>query len=309
MKPRARRTFLEDFVSDLKARQALPRNIEVSELGSTVMASVYDSIESNVITESIFTGMDTDPARAVLKGLVEMVERKAFAEGVARGLRSCATERSDGFAAFPRGISSRSADIAREHALHEAIERYTWATWWDSRDIRYDLAKVELKDLSTASGEILREVDRFLPLRSVHEILPAIANTPGVQVAIFFAFLDPIGVISGGACGTAEKSGPVSFRAICELARHALAVKKITIDGLAPSTFYERRLAYFATTEEGTNAAEARLQTNGDSSIYLPPLLIDEEVPHALSDLVAVHRCFFREQPAFIGGNLERLCL
>jgi hypothetical protein len=28
-----------------------------------------------------------------------------------------------------------------------------------------------------------------------------------------------------------------------------------------------------------------------------------------LGDLVAVHRCLFKDQPPFVGGMLERLCL
>ncbi len=301
--------FLLEFAARLKARDALPKNIELSRLGPVILASIYDELNSEVVAESIFTGMDVDPDIAVLKGLVEMIERRAFGEGKFMKYPSCQTDRSDGFAAFPVGVVASAAAAARSNALNEAIERYAWSSWWDQSDIDHGCSKIEEPIAKSASGFLLSELSGILPVDAVYRISPRLANGGGSEVAIFFAFLKPFGVISGGACGSSTDVDTTDFRALCELSRHALGLRKIIKGQATPSTFYERRLAYFGQTEVGSAKAMDRILDHGTQAITLPRLDIDEVVPHKLDDLVQVYRCHFKDQPPFVGGALERLCL
>lgn len=301
--------FLASFTGKLKARNFLPQNIEVSNIGSTVLANVFNQTDESVISEFIFTGMDTDPATAVLKGLVEMTERNAYSQGYKNGLKSCQTERSDGFAAFPRGIVQDSNYQARRNAFHEAVERYVWATWWDQHDIKHKIESVDARRMSSLSENLFLEIAKNVSLKKVLEVEPSVELQAGLSTRIFFAFLEPYGVISGGACGPSTETGATDYRALCEMYRHAVAVSRMKSFGATPISFYEKRLAYFGLSEIGTQLAEERIMVNGSKTIFLPRLSIDEPVPHSLDDLVSVHRCYFENQPPFVGGALERLCL
>ncbi|MBY0471987.1 hypothetical protein K2X30_12545 [bacterium] len=301
--------FLKYFVTELKARRGLPKHIEISNFGPVCMAGIFNDPGSDIISESVFTGMDFDPDTAVLKGLVEMLERKAFREGFHKGLSSCKTERSDGFAAFPRRIGVNENEAARTNAYHEAVERYVWAKWWDDKNSGHQLKVVAQNQKGQRVNAFLRKLSNIVPVQSVIEISPRIENAIDSHVIIYFAFLNPIGVISGGASGPAAEIELTRFRATCELFRHAVAVKRFKNESFEPRTFYEKRLAYFGMTEEGTKIARDRIETQGVSPIILPELSIDEAMPHEWNDLVAVHRCQFKDQPPFVGGQLERLCL
>lgn len=299
--------FLLSFTAKLKERGRLPKHIEVSSLSSGTMASIFDSAPSSVINESVFCGIDPTPATAILKGLVEMIERLAFSEGYKGGLAHCQTARSDGFAAFPLGIVPDANGIARENGLCEAIERYVWASWWDDQSIGHEIRPVDFQTMS--SGEsLLRDLQKHLSLDSIVEVRPWMEDSERV-VLIYLAFLNPIGVISGGACGKKEDFEGIRYRAIAELLRHGLAVTRLNTHPDSEITFYERRLRFFGLTKDGTALARSRQKARGSRTIKLPRLAHDSSVPHSLSELVAVHRCHFENQPEFVGGELERLCL
>lgn len=297
------------FVSELKTRSALPKNIELAQIGPVFLASIFDEVRSDIITESVFTGMDVDPDLAVLKGLVEMAERTAYANGKDDGLISCKTERSDGFAAFPYGVLRETHEAARKNAYFEAVERFAWATWWDNKNIGHRCEEILFDESIESSHSILKQMPEILPVKSVYRITLEIENRKDAVVAIYFAFLEPYGVISGGAAGSSHDIESVNFRATCELLRHGLAIRKIKTSNSNPATFYEKRLAHFGLTQSGTDAALTRINHQGRDAILLPKLTIDEQVPHSLDELVTVHRCYFENQPPFIGGDLERLCL
>lgn len=299
-------SFLLKFTTDLKNLGRLPKNIEVCNLQSGVMASVFEDVPTGAISESVFCGMDPDPATAVLKGLVEMVERQAYREGFERGLSSCKTERSDGFAAFPIGGGSKAKEIVRQNALHEAVERFAWATWWDDPTIAHSKRQIDFNRLSIGQEPLL-DLDEMNEIASVFEIRPKIEGN--FIVILYFAFLNPFGVISGGACEAIGEVETTKYRALNELLRHGIALRKIKEKGQSPRTFYESRLAYFGLAEEGSRLVKERLNQIGHRFVVLPELQIDSEIPHSLSNLVTVHRCYFENQPPFVGGKLERLCL
>ena len=298
--------FLKYFVSELKARQGLPKHIEVSNIGPVFTSGIFNETGPDVISESVFTGMDFNPDTAVLKGLVEMLERKAFRQGFASGFASCKTERSDGFAAYPRGLGVDENASARSNAYHEAVERFVWAKWWDDETIGH---ATTVHGVDQKLPPFLEKILEIVPIQSLVEISPKILNADDAQVAIYFAFLEPFGVISGGACGAKSELDVTRFRAACELLRHAIAVRRLNESGKTPLSFYERRLAFFGCTEAGTQLVDRRIRATGVESVLLPDLAIDEPIPHAWDDLVAVHRCLFENQPPFVGGKLERLCL
>jgi hypothetical protein len=307
MKTKRAESFLLDFTANLKSRERLPKNIEVSSLQSGTMANVFDVAPSPIINESVFCGIDPEPATAILKGLVEMIERRAFSEGFEANLPFCKTPRSDGFAAFPKGVVADEKIIARENALAEAIERFVWASWWDNDSIGHSQREINLAALSPGESP-LRDLDSAVEIASIVEVRPYLADK-NHTVVLYFAFLKPIGVISGGACGRSSDPETIRYRALAELLRHGLAVRKIKTGKSEPVSFYEKRLAYFGLTVDGTKLAQGRIKLAGTVDIELPKLIFDHEVPHSLSDLVSVHRCYFENQPEFVGGKLERLCL
>lgn len=302
-------SFLTDFTLKLKERDALPKRIEVSEVGATILANSFDKESSETISEFIYTGMDSDPSVAVLKSLVERAERYAFSDGYRQGLKSCLTERSDGFAAYPRGISDRPEEIARKNAFEEAVERYVWASWWDRPDVGHTISIFDRNGASALSKNLLEQMDRYVEAEQIKMVEPKIDPTHGLSVKLYFLFLHPFGVVSGGACGPTATASKTEYRALCELYRHAVAVSRMLATNGAPNTFYEKRLAFFGTSEAGQKILEDRLRQNGSNTIFLPRLSIDESVPHQMNDLIAVHRCYFENQPPFVGGKLERLCL
>lgn len=299
-------SFLLEFSAKLKQRGRLPKNIEVCNLQSGVMASVFETVPTGIINESVFCGTDPDPATAVLKGLVEMIERQAYAEGHRQGFAFCQTKRSDGFAAFPIGASPNEKQLARDNALSEAIERFVWASWWDNPHIGHSKRSVDFNQLSVGESPLL-DLDESMEIDSAIEVRPNLKGN--FVVILYFAFLKPTGIISGGACGKLQDIEKIRYRALSELLRHGLAIPKLQEETSQSESFYEKRLAFFGLTPEGTRLATERLETNGSASVELPSLQFDSEVPHALSDLVSVHRCYFENQPEFIGGRLERLCL
>ena len=297
---------IQTFLSQLKMRTKIPSNIELAQTSCGTLASVFDTPNSKIISDSIFSGIDRNPETSVLKAIVEFIERGAFSEGLASGHASCQTERSDGFAAFPRSLAENAELRARENAFAEAVERYTWAQWWDHPQFAHQLRNVQLTELN-AEESALEDIARCVSLSSVLEIRPRISDTK-LEVIIYFAFTENGGVLSGGACGKREDVAETRYRALGEMLRHAMAARKMATQDLQPSTFYERRLAHFA-GPTGADIARARLAISGDETLELPSLQFDDEVPHTLSDLVVVHRCYFEGQPDFIGGALERLCL
>jgi len=309
MKTNPAEIFLESFASTLKARGVLPKKIEISRLGNVVLASAFDAEPSSAISEYVFSGMDPDPNVAVIKSLVEKCERNAFAEGYRHGDSACQTERSDGFAAFPIGIVQDTQGTARKNAFHEAVERYVWAKWWDNPEISHELTPRSDFSQLEPSLSILTHLNALLPLGTVYEVRPAISGRADLAVVLFFALLKGGGVISGGACEHPRDTARARFRALSELARHGLAFDRMRTNGLRATSFYERRLAYFAADPAGESSAIERILARGTAKLSLPELMIDHAVSHSLEDKVAVHRCLLQDQPPFVGGSLERLCL
>jgi len=300
--------FLKSFTLELKSRGCLPSKIELTSIGQTTIANSFDDAKDLVISEFVATGMSTDPSVAVLKSLVERIERSAYISGCGENLSSCATERSDGFAAYPVKASSNSKSKARANAYSEAVERFVWSTWWDDRTVAHKQFCLDESNTSQASLELIQELSKIIKIKKVTAIIPQISNSDQ-KVVISFAELENGGFISGGASGPSKDFEVTLYRGLCELIRHGIATHHFMENKQVPKSFYEKRLHFFAFDPKGKELFEKRLSLQGTKCITLPKLAIDEEVPHSLSDLVYVHRCYFENQPPFVGGELERFCL
>jgi len=276
-----------------------------------VFASVFNSIGSDVITESVATGSSVSPSLAIVKGLVELVERKAFSDGRSKGHPACQTLRSDGFAAFPAVLHSGSyaRHKARENAYLEACERFVWSTWWDNPRIGHYITSFDAHE-GAKIHPLIENIQTHSPITAIHVIEPLVCTEVKFSVRILLVELQGGGYITGGAAARSDKKSSIILleRAASELFRHALALKRLNEYKKAPETFYQERLAYFG-FGDGYDDVRARLAAGGTQPITLPGLTIDAALEHDLSDVVAVHRCLFDGQPPFIGGRVQRLCI
>lgn len=297
---------LQSILINLKAQGQLPKQIDFSMVGDRYWCVTSDEIihSKRIISEEVFTGMAFDKETALLKSLSERVERLAFIEGSRSNHLSCKTDASDGFAAIPQSLGFRKAT---ESAWFEAVERYVWASWWDDLKVAHKIETILPDSIQVANSSYLQSVFAQLSLKKLQVVTPCVLNMQSSEVLILLGSLENGGFISGGACGRLENHESTFYRGLDELFRHGMGYKKYLIDNLDPKSFYEKRLLYFA-TGEGSELVLNRLAEQGTESISLPGLAIDKSVPTGFSDYY-VHRCYFRGQPPFVGGALERLCL
>lgn len=296
---------LEEVTKDLVASGNFPKHVDVTSVAGRYWVACYDAKSDHIMNETSTTGFANNPQTALFKALSEKVERSAFRNGNKNKLSSCLTSRSDGFAAYPICFDKAEHKV-RESALSEAIERYVWATWWDHSDIAFD---INLLEKLSSSSEVLnysKEIAKECRIGEVFVIQPQVENLGNKYVTIIFGHLKDGGFISGGACG--ERIDQVLLRSLDELFRHGLALNKIKSQNLKSKSFYEERLMYFG-YGEGNHLISQRLASNGDKVIKLPKLCIDETIPSDYEKHFLVHRCLFENQPDFIGGRLERMCL
>jgi hypothetical protein len=294
------------LLSRLREVDRLPLRIEFGRLADNFIATLCDPDTAQIMSLQAYTGLSRNQDTALLKALMEYVERAARRS-------SGEAESSNGFAAFPTALRRRSqaARTARLNAYHEAFERYVWARWWDEPKFEH-LAQALEPEASPALKGFDRVIRKAVDVDRYVRIVPTVTASPGREghpaLVIVLAFLRGGGVLSGGAAGPAAAAGDVAYRAFSELARHALGLERFVRDQLKARSFYERRLVYFG-TGEGDKIVDARLQANGRAPIVVPTLSHDCEVTHRYRDIAVVHRCLFADQPPFVGGALERLCL
>ncbi len=300
---------LQHLIQELDARNMIPEHMDIAKVGKLHMVNFYNQVDSKMVASSVTTGMDQNLNIAALKALSEFMERSAFQEGFYNKNPFCQTERSDGFAAFPR-LYPDHHDKARSNALNEAIERYVWATWWDNKNIAYEIESINSEDKNywKDSIAVIEEINSLVGIKELKVIRPKFFGYDDRELLIVACETLDGGVITGGACGLKSNRDETILRAISELGRHALGVFKSQTENLKPNSFYEKRLSYFM-KEEGFSLYRDRLNQNGAEIIQLPNLEIDNEIKHEFLDLFYVHRCLFENQPPFIGGDLERLCI
>lgn len=299
------KSILASVIADLKGQNSMPKRIDLSKIGDRYWCVVSDhDVDSiSVMNEDVTTGFSSEKEIAVLKALSERAERKAFINGFQNLVPACQTERSDGFAAMPNCLDTISV---RQNALNEAIERYVWAYWWDHKEVAFKKTEIGSDDQLIQSSAYLKEAFAKLGLEKLFIVEPSISNSKNV-VKILFAKVKGLGFISGGASGLISQDQETFLRAFDELYRHGFAYSRSLEKSIDAKSFYEKRLQFFA-SGLGDSVVENRLNTSGSEKISLPDLKIDSEVQSPFQGF-NIHRCYFENQPPFVGGDLERLCL
>lgn len=298
--------LLQHLSKSMKEAGVSPRRVQLAQVGAFYHASAFNEVPEELISEYATCGFSRDRDVAVTKALVEWAERSVGRYALEKGIEVCQTKRSDGLAAFPVQVPDFISK-ARENALNEAIERYVWATWWDDETIGHQ--RSSLQDYEDGSGRILDilEICDQLNCPEIEVVVP-LHNASDREVIILIAYSKDGGVFSGGACGSAKNTLETIDRAFAELYRHILATEKFKKKPAPVNSFYENRLLYFG-LGEGLQKVKKRLSCDGTKSVELPDLKFDVQVPSLIDKMIYVHRCYFLNQPPFVDGALERLCL
>ena len=290
------------LLEKLKERGCSPDELDITVLGRYYLAVAHNRIvPDTTFIEEAGAGLSTHSGTAIIKALVEYVERKAFLEGNLDGNPACDSERSDGFAGFPKILRTKSQAnrCARDNAFLEATERYVWSYWWDNPEVGAEIREFKIQKRHSV---LIEEIQKNTPLDSIQTVVPKVDNGP--RTTILIAGLKGGGYISGGA---ASKGNSDSFeRPLSEMLRHSIGLHRL--QNKDSKSFYEERLKYFG-LGLGDRLVKERLSMRSGNGIVLPPLSIDQQISHSVSEHVAVHRCLFKGQPHFVGGRLERLCI
>lgn len=287
-----------------------PLSIQQSKIENFYLSNFVYETNDNLITNSIFTGLAADKNLSLIKSLCEFIERNAFKSGFELNLEVCNTERSDGFAAFPNFPDRRTGlNRSRTNALNEALERYVWATWWD-QNTASTIEKVPITYFEEVAP-IIGQISKCAPIENIFHIMPHFldfSENYSPKLVIIFLKIKNLGYISAGAVDIESNFKTVYQRCFAELLRHSLAFNKHLTKNIQPKSLYEKRLIYFA-SGKGNSLIDEKLSATSTTLIRLPSLKYDRTIPHIFDDLISVHRCIYENQPPFIGGAIERLCL
>lgn len=308
---------LSKFIISIKANKFPLPKFQLSTFGNLTVSVCYDEESSAVMNNEATTGMDLDPALATLKALTEYFERKTFQFGVYRKDKACINKNSDGVACMPRHEDDFEFK-AKENALNEAIERYVWATWWDDARSSFDLVEFKKSELYLKSpivtelDELIKYLERIIEVDTIYLIKPGFESSLIQQneknVIILFLKTKFGGFVSGGACEDINNTDKALIRSLSELIRHTLGYNRFLNSEVKPQSFYEKRLYYFA-CGKGRQIVNERLNRKGTSKIKLPDLEVDQSIESFYDSITYTHRCLFKNQPPFVDGVLERLCL
>ena len=292
---------LQKYTLELKNRNLLPKHIEFSNFHDWHLVSAYSEDDQLSISEKVTMGIDLNYEVSYAKALTEYQERTLLT-GVEH-FSFKLHEKSDGVAAFP-ALFNDALKRVRQNSYNEAVERYLWANWWDNPQVRYE--SKEASQLPYA-----QELIQYFHLESLTSIyikhLPIESGTPNVDLHILVAKNHDGGFLTGGAAGGMLETREIYNRAFGELLRHLIVFESFK-KNKSPKSFYEKRLWGFA-SGEWSKIVQERLSHNGDHILELTPLIADELIRHPHDDLVLIHRSLFTNQPHFVGGALERLCL
>lgn len=289
--------IVDNFSRELKDRGLAPTNIQFAIWQNWTFVSCFSEDDSLFISEKVTMGIDRNHEVALMKGLTEFCERKISHDCLDPIAKL--TARSDGFAALPQHYELAQKRV-QENALNEAIERYLWAKWWDDASTSFFMSD----DFSFADKQQLMLEFNLEKISSIH-ILPSNHSS---SLLILIAKIKDGGYVTGGAAGNIQNKKQTFARAFGELLRHLIVVKEMLTSDYSPSSFYEKRLYNFG-NGDWNKIVEDRLAQNGNNVITLPELVADREVDHLNSDIIILHRCLFKNQPTFMGGDLERLCI
>jgi hypothetical protein len=251
-------------------------------------------------------GMKRNIHEAFLVGIVEYLERKVVEEN-AHNKTLMRNGTSTGVASYPKMFSWAYRLKARESALAEAIERYTWITWWNSSSIVHIQ-----EDLSAilCESDCISIQHSSMPIESLIKITPQVSNMPAsLSICIIYGKIKGRGYVSGAAVG--YNDAQTFDRAFAELLRHYVAACEVVDHNLSlvNADDYMARLGFMA-DPSNNYILETRLNAKGTSSIELPKLAIDCELPSArVGKYLYTHKCEFIGMPRFITNDPSIYCL
>jgi hypothetical protein len=307
------RKRVQKILTSLGERGVTFSEIEIVPFGDSVFGvNLRQGDAPRLLAENAQAGVDTSIEIATLKALSEFFERNAWKAGQNNAMPLCQGG-TDGFAAFPTPLIPRfiARRRAREAAFTEAIEHYVKAHWWDNNSIGHTLETHSQESFKNTLDRhcqcVLAELNKTAACRRIQILLPALASE-NYEVVVVLWWFDGGGVTLAGACGRKGKRNKTLFRALTELFRHVLVVARAKSERLQPEAAYDARLLHFG-FGAGDDAVFHRLSTSGETKVSLPVLRVDSEVPHAFPNLAVVWRCLFENQPEFLSGPIERLCL
>lgn len=297
----------EDFLLYSKNRGILPKNIEVAQWNNWYIASGFDFASSAFISENVSMGISKDPDLAIRKCIVEFMERQVFVK--CQDFQLLKHNRSDGVAAFPI-LNEHSVNNAKHNSICEAAERFLWASWWDNVNFNHSIISLE-----SANSQVANDIDSLIQDFNLQNIQLIQINDLRKEFLLVILIASNMkgGFITGGACEFAN-SGVIRIanlyeRAFGELLRHLVAYKKMCEHSkLTNLTFYENRLLGFA-SGKWSDLVLNRLQAKGIVDIPLTHVEVNTELIHSDNDILYVHRTLFHNQPTFIGGTVDRLCI
>lgn len=266
---------LAKFYIDLKLSRLSDLNLQILNITDNLFVSSNNNHKTNVLISNGTCGaIARNRNLAILKGLVERIERQAMHESGAHS--------STGFAAYPVFFSRKKSErYARKFAYLEAIERFVWRNWWENRSIKYSL-----RPISQENSDILFHVKKFMSITNAYMIIPRF-NETNIVMGIC-CFETDNGVILGGAAR--ESYNDMEFKALSEVFFHSIAVNRYEKHQVELQSDYERRLIFLS---ENKDFFTDRLQVNGQDFINIPTPLVDSKILHSCDHFCSVHRILF----------------
>lgn len=297
---------LSEILNFLTINDIMPKNIEVTHLSNMYFTSSFNFLNGNYISESIASGADYDKELSIIKSLVEYIER-LISKTTSDQFKAEGFSRTDGYAAFPKYYKDTDPNVeCKSNAFHEALERYSWAHWWDNLDIQFVFE--DNKIINYTNKTLVNFLIKYFSVDELTIISPKTSMDSVSKVLIILGKLKGYGYISGGAAGLCNDLDKTIARALSEFARHGLAFKKMQAGKELRTTFYEERLLNFA-SGKNNQLVQNRLAITGSQQLDLPDLAFDSNFEHMYEHDIVLHRCLFENQPIFIGGNVNRLCI
>ncbi len=217
------------------------------------------------------TGSDTYAHIAVWKSYSELLERWAYHDLMNRGSKEFGLifdRTTTGFAALPCWPKY----AARNHALSEAIERWSISNWW--------------------RGNLSASFFEYKNTSNVKALSIDIGNKFGYVVIVFnyFNYQNENKYFYGFAHSfTREKA---YLKSLVEMERNKLVIQNFLVSNFSLKSISDRRLNYFS-TELGHAKFLKKINSNPKSYISLPKLLIDSQIPGPWDKYATVWRCLY----------------
>lgn len=292
---------IESILDDLDGILDEKIDIEISQASGSYHVSIFSKKCTSTISEYVYSGSDIEITSALMKSLMEMVERIAQERLDAYSFDKVS---SCGFAAYPvLNCKSEAREKVRKISFREAVERYVWKHWWNDDSTKYEMIKNDPKVLS---DPFMLEIGQMHNVSDVFEVRP-LHSEKGVLVLLYYIKIEGKGFITGGAAGEDSETESVRERALSEALRHSLSLTREK-SKQEPLTLYEKKLEFISSLK-GQQIFQDRIKKRGEKIINLPKLKFDSEIKILPSENWVIHRSLFEDQEVFLSSELEEFCI